>query len=91
MTQDHCDVCAVSLSDVEAATCAITLTDTRICSLHPNTLDDVFDDIQKVADAADVPERGRTLVGQLNARFEALRTRSAAALRVRNASKRAFN
>lgn len=77
VTQDHCEVCAVSLKDVEEATCAITMTDTQICSLHPNTLDDVFEDIQKVADAAGVSDRGYALVAQLNERFDALRIRSA--------------
>ncbi len=35
VTQDHCEVCAVSLSDVEAATCTWTGQPVRIVSLSP--------------------------------------------------------
>jgi hypothetical protein len=38
LTQDHCEVCAVSLKDVEEALCALDLPETRVCSLHPRTL-----------------------------------------------------
>ena len=62
VTQDHCEVCAVSLKDLEAATCSVMLKDTRVCSLHPGSLDDVCRDFQKVADAANVSERGHELV-----------------------------
>ncbi len=76
LTQDHCEVCAVSLSDVEDALCAIDLNDTRVCSLHPRDLADVRADFGRVADALGVPERGQALVEDFDARLEALRART---------------
>ena len=45
VTQDHCEVCAVSLSDVEEALCALHLPATRVLSLHPEDLADVRNDL----------------------------------------------
>ncbi len=66
VTQDQCEVCAVSLKDVEQACSALGLPNTRIVSLKPDCLADVKADFQRVAQACEVPERGETLV----ARFE---------------------
>lgn len=76
VTQDHCEVCAVSLSDVEDALCSLELPDTRVCSLHPRTLDDVRRDFRRVADVLGVPERGDGLVAELDARLARLGTRT---------------
>lgn len=78
VTQDHCEVCAVSLSDVEGALCTLNLADTRVVSLHPRTLDDVRRDLRTVADALGVPERGEGLVAELDGRLERLARRTAA-------------
>lgn len=69
ITQDQCDVCAVSLEDVEQALCQLTLTDTKVCSLHPDNLDDVFGDIGNVAEMAGVPERGQQLIASMKDRL----------------------
>ena len=45
VTQDHCEVCAVSLSDVEAATCTWTGRPVEIVSLKPDSHADVYADI----------------------------------------------
>jgi len=71
VTQDHCEVCAVSLKDVEDALCSITHDAATICTLHPENLEDVRRDFQRVAEAAGVPERGKQLV----ARFDETLTR----------------
>jgi len=76
ITQDHCNVCAVSLQDVERATCTLTGIDTRICTLHPNTLEDVYRDIHTVADYAHVPLRGHDLVSKMQARLKHLEERT---------------
>jgi iron complex transport system substrate-binding protein len=73
VTQDHCEVCAVSFSDVEAATCAWTGDKPRIVSLRPNSLDDVYEDIRKVASALGVAPAGEQLIRAMRHRFEALR------------------
>lgn len=70
VTQDHCDVCAVSLSDVEAATCTWTGRPVRIVSLKPDSLADVYKDIARVADALDAPEAGEALTRAMQRRFE---------------------
>lgn len=75
VTQDHCEVCAVSLQDVEAALCAIELPDTRVCSLHPRDLAEVLADFVRVAEAAGVPARGDQLVREFRDRLGVLRER----------------
>ncbi|MEO1297423.1 MAG: cobalamin-binding protein, partial [Cyanobacteria bacterium J06636_16] len=49
LTQDQCEVCAVSLPDVEAAVQAVTGSTPQILSLQPTVLADVLDDIRWVA------------------------------------------
>ncbi len=68
VTQDQCEVCAVSLDDVEAALGEWTGVTPRVVSLSPATLTDVWGDVQRVADALGVPERGRALRGELTER-----------------------
>ncbi|MDT8370255.1 MAG: ABC transporter substrate-binding protein, partial [Longimicrobiales bacterium] len=72
VTQDHCEVCAVSLSDVEDALCALDLPDTVVCSLHPRDLDDVREDIRKVAAVIGDPPAGERLVERIDGRLDAL-------------------
>ena len=49
ITQAHCEVCAVSFSEVENIVSKYLNESTKIISLQPNTLDDVFNDIKRVA------------------------------------------
>jgi iron complex transport system substrate-binding protein len=73
VTQDHCEVCAVSLSDVEEAVCSLDLPGTRVCSLHPGVLEDVRRDFRKVAASLDVADRGEELVAAFDARLADVR------------------
>jgi iron complex transport system substrate-binding protein len=68
VTQSQCEVCAVSERDVEQALAAWLDEPPRVVSLAPNTLADVWADIQRVAEALGVPERGAELVGRLQQR-----------------------
>ena len=77
VTQDLCDVCAVSYADVERA-CAELLPGTRIVNLHPTRWSEVMGDILKVAEALAVPERGEREVARLEERKAAIEERSAA-------------
>ncbi len=79
VTQDHCEVCAVSLSDVEEALCSLDLPDTRVYSLHPGDLDDVRRDILRVATALGVSERGQGLVANFDKRLRDVAERAAQA------------
>jgi iron complex transport system substrate-binding protein len=77
LTQDHCDVCAVSLADVEAATCTWTGRPVAIVSLHPDCLADAYADIRKVARALAAPDAGDALVQAMRQRIAAVGTRLA--------------
>ena len=59
ITQDQCDVCAVSLADVQKVVSEWVGMSTKIISLKPETLEDVLSDIQKVADAIFISEVGK--------------------------------
>ena len=72
ITQTQCEVCAVSLKDVEEAVAAFVHSRPQIVSLQPNALADVWADIRRVADSLDVHERGRELVSRLQARMAAV-------------------
>ena len=77
VTQDHCEVCAVSLSDVEAATCTWTGKPVAIVSLKPDSTADVYADIRRVARALDAGTAGEALVASLQARIAAVSARVA--------------
>ena len=49
ITQTQCEVCAVSLKDVEAALARGLSFTPQIVPLNPNSLADVWDDIRRVA------------------------------------------
>ena len=70
VTQSQCEVCAVSLGDVEEAVGSWTGVRPTIVSLEPNSLDDVWSDIRRVAEALGSVERGEALVGELQSRME---------------------
>jgi iron complex transport system substrate-binding protein len=75
VTQTQCEVCAVSLRDVEDAVCKMVSSRPRIVALEPNALDDIFRDLQRVADALGVASRGRALELSLRARMDAVAAR----------------
>ena len=76
LTQKLCDVCAVGYGTV--AKLAQTLPGSpRVVNLEPTSLDDIFDDIQRVAETCDVPERAEDLIENLSERVENVRERSA--------------
>lgn len=72
LTQTQCEVCAVSLKDVEAAVCGMLESPARLVSLHPNALADLWRDIRLVADELGVTARGETLIGRLQDRLSQL-------------------
>ena len=69
VTQSQCEVCAVSLKDVEEAACRLVRSRPAILSLEPNALADVWGDIERVAAALEVEETGRALAAQLRDRL----------------------
>ncbi|HWE19217.1 MAG TPA: cobalamin-binding protein [Hyphomicrobiaceae bacterium] len=77
LTQDHCEVCAVSLADVEAATCTWTGRPVEIVSLKPLSLADAYADMHRVADALRAPAEGEALVRRMQERIAAVTARVA--------------
>jgi iron complex transport system substrate-binding protein len=77
ITQTLCDVCAVSLGDVEAALLEWTGSRPSLLALQPASLLDVWDDIERVAAALRVEDRGRALRRELEGRVQAIAARAA--------------
>ncbi len=69
VTQSQCDVCAVSLKDVEEAICEWVESCPRLVSLEPNALEDVWEDIRRVARALEAPERADALIKTMKSRI----------------------
>ena len=78
VTQDLCDVCAVSFDDVRRATAALLRDPVTIVNLHPTRLDDIWADIVRVGEALDRASEGARVVADLAARVSAIRRRSLA-------------
>ena len=69
VTQTQCEVCAVSLKDVEQAVCLMVRSNPKIISLEPNSLADIWADIRRVGDGLGVRDRAETLIDKLQGRM----------------------
>ena len=76
VTQSQCELCAVSLADVQAAVRELVGSKPDVLSLEPNALGDVWRDIASVAGALGVRERGEALLAQLRERLGAIARRA---------------
>ena len=76
VTQSQCELCAVSLKDVEAAVRELVRSKPDVLSLEPNALEDVWRDVASVAEALGVRERGDALLAELRERLDAVAARS---------------
>jgi iron complex transport system substrate-binding protein len=76
ITQSQCEVCAVSLRDVEQAVCDWLGSRPTLVSLEPNCLADVWTDIGRVSDALGAAARGSALIQRLQQRMGAIADRS---------------
>lgn len=74
ITQTQCEVCAVTLSEVEDALQDWVEGRPRLVSLEPMALDDLWTDIARVAEALQIPERGSQLVQRLKGRVADIST-----------------
>jgi iron complex transport system substrate-binding protein len=74
VTQDLCDVCAVSYDDVCAAARTLGNPDVRIVNLHPTRLADISADLRKVGAAIGRDAEGA--VALMEARMERVRGRA---------------
>jgi iron complex transport system substrate-binding protein len=72
LTQIQCEVCAVSLRDVEQALARGIPGEPAIVSLQPDSLDRIWEDFRRVARALDIAEKGEEVITQLQRRMAAL-------------------
>jgi iron complex transport system substrate-binding protein len=70
ITQSQCEVCAVSLKDVELAVCQLTSSNPIIVSLEPNSLEDIWADILKVGESLGAAARAEQLIDELQSRMD---------------------
>lgn len=78
VTQDLCEVCAVSLDDVRAAVVRLAHRDAvDIVSLRPTTLADVLGDIERVGEGIGRRDQARSVRELLEARIRSIAARSA--------------
>lgn len=71
LTQELCDVCAVSYEIVQQATRRVD-SDATVVSLEPNTLEDIFANVHAVGELTGVPGRADEVVSALRGRLAAL-------------------
>ena len=69
LTQIQCEVCAVSLRDVERALARGIPRHPTIVSLQPDSLDQIREDFRRVARALDIPEKGECVILELGRRM----------------------
>jgi iron complex transport system substrate-binding protein len=79
VTQDLCEVCAVSYRAVCAAADQLAGRDVAVVSLHPQRLDDIWADIGRVAAVLGRQAEGQALLAGLRGRLERVERRAAAA------------
>ena len=78
VTQQQCDVCAVSYTDVLSAVADDPrLAGCRIVALNPQGLGDVLTDLRRVGEAAGAPAAAENCIAALETRIEAVRHRTA--------------
>ncbi|MEE2986210.1 MAG: ABC transporter substrate-binding protein [Nitrospinota bacterium] len=75
ITQDLCDVCAVSFDQVETACREVLDHDTKIISLHPHRLEDVWEDVQRVGETLGATEAAESFRKDIQQRIEFIRQR----------------
>lgn len=82
ITQDLCEVCAVSLHDVRSALArAAHRAEVELISLRPTRLVEVMSDIERIARVLGAPERGRAVRAGLEHRIRGIAVRASTAPR----------
>ena len=78
LTQELCDVCAVSYEDVRHAASRLAYPP-NVVSLDPASIGNMLEDIEMVGDLCGVPEAASAFVAELSGRMSAVRDSAAAA------------
>ncbi len=74
ITQELCEVCAVSYKTVQKAA-KMFVADATVVSLEPNTIADIFDNIKTIGELCGVSTKAETLVADLQNRLDEIRER----------------
>jgi iron complex transport system substrate-binding protein len=72
ITQELCDVCAVSYKTVETAAARLFEGDCRVVSLEPTTIKDILSNVRTVGELTGREAEAERVVGELASRVEAL-------------------
>jgi iron complex transport system substrate-binding protein len=75
LTQELCEVCAVSYKTVQKAA-KIFVADAKVVSLEPNTIADIFDNIKTVGELCGVSETAENVVANLQNRLDNVRAQT---------------
>lgn len=75
LTQELCDVCAVSYKQVENAA-KMYVADATVVSLEPNTIGDIFETMLAVGRLADAENQAAEVVDELRRRIEKVREKT---------------
>lgn len=70
LTQELCEVCAVGAGSVFETAAKVLDYNPEILSIRPAGLDDIFDNIRRIGDAAGVPDHADALLRKLHRRTE---------------------
>ncbi len=81
LTQDRCEVCSVSVAQLEQAVADWVEGRPRVVSAHATRLEEVWHDIARIAEALGVPARGAALVARLRERIDAIQAQTRAQAR----------
>ena len=76
LTQDQCEVCAVSRTEVEATLTETLSQSTRIVSLTASDVTGIWDDIKRTAEAMGTIASGIEIVRRLSKRLDDLKTKT---------------
>ena len=74
ITQELCDVCAVSYKTVQKAA-KMYVADAQVVSLEPNTIEDIFENIKTIGDLTGTREKAKEVVQNLQNRINKLQER----------------
>ncbi len=74
LTQDHCEVCAASLSDVTEALRSYTHSESvEVISVSPVSLNGIFESFLTIGKALNAPEKAQELVIEIRERLDIIR------------------
>lgn len=73
LTQDHCKVCAVSLSDVESALHQTVQEQTKVISVSPENLQQIYQSIIDIGSALEAKKKAKNVVNEMQLRMNIIR------------------